>query len=153
MIGIGCPDSSGKVRHALLFGNTYRSSPKKNHVLPSCQADLLQMLQKIQSLNFVSDNISWQLDCRLELMKDVTEEFLKKVPDGETTLFYFSGHGAQVDNANILYSEDLKEFNLFKSYLSKVENKPGTHIIILDCCRTAGKGSPGDWNFLLILQF
>ena len=72
-------------------------------------------------------------------MKEETDKFLRKVKDGETTLFYFSGHGSQVDGSNMLYTSDMLRFDLGK-YLHRLKDKPGTHIVILDCCRTAGKG-------------
>lgn len=115
--------------------------------LPSGDADYLQMKQKFLSLQF--DVQFSGFNSQLNQMVLSTSNFMTSLNDDDTSVFYFSGHGNQVDGRNKLFSDDGQAFDLQAEYLSKLSKKKGTHILILDCCRSAGKGPGISYTFFI----
>ena len=130
--------SEGRPRIALVVGNSsYVSSPLKNPV-----NDARAMATSLRRLGFTVDertNLNY-----LELNKSI-EAFGKKLKSGGIGLFYYAGHGMQVQGNNYLIPvdaqiEDENEVR-FKAIdaglvLAKMEQaKSDVNIVILDACR------------------
>src|SRR5262249_30428142 len=74
------------------------------------------------------------------------EAFGNLAQDADVALFYFSGHGLQIDGTNYLFPTDLKEFKstnvdfqtLNANLVLAVMNKFGARlkVMLLDACRT-----------------
>jgi Caspase domain len=105
--------------------------------------DATDMAEKLNELGF--DVIS-RTNLNKKAMKQVIREFVDRMAVNDVNLFYFAGHGVQVDGENYLIPIDI-DFNLTKSELpdeaikantilnmmSEVANR--TNIFILDACR------------------
>ena len=123
---------------ALVIGNaSYKESPLKN---PANDAnDIAEVLKKCGFEVALKTNTN-QLD-----MEKAVREFSDNLKDGGIGLFYFSGHGVQVEginylipvNSNIQDEIDVKAKSVSANYiLGKMDRrKDGMNIIILDACR------------------
>ena len=125
-------------RVALVIGNsTYLSSPLKNPV-----NDARAMAITLRRLGF-------EVDERINLgyisLHDAIENFGNKLKTGGVGLFYYAGHGMQVNGANYLIPVDAKINSenevRYKAVdaglvLAKMESaKSDVNIAILDACR------------------
>lgn len=105
--------------------------------------DATDMAEKLNELGF---EVISRTNLNKKAMKQVIRDFVDRMATNDVNLFYFAGHGVQVDGENYLIPIDI-DFNLTKSELpdeaikantvlnmmSEVANR--THIFILDACR------------------
>ncbi len=133
-------DNNGTInkRVALVIGNAnYKFGPLKNPV-----NDAREMAKALRSVGFdviKKENASW------EAMDQAITAFKKKLGKGVVGLFYFSGHGIQIDDKNYLIPVDLPELAQrhvkFRSIfagdvLSAMQSTNNSmNIVILDACR------------------
>jgi hypothetical protein len=126
-------------RLALVLGNSHykNSAPLKN---PVNDANLMEATLK---------NLGFQVIKRLDAGKDgmlsAIREFENKLPDFNIALFYYAGHGNQVDGKNYLIPTDAIlekpgdckfeaiEVNLIVDEFERYQDN--TNIVILDACR------------------
>ena len=125
-------------RVALVIGNSnYRSSPLKNPA-----NDAHAMASSLRRLGFDVDE---KTDLGYIEMNKSIENFGKKLRNGGVGLFYYAGHGMQVNGANYLIPvdgqiEDENEVR-FKAVdaglvLAKMEQaKSDVNLVVLDACR------------------
>ena len=125
-------------RVALIIGNaTYKLFPLNNPV-----NDARDMAKALRSFGFkviIKENAS------LDDMDDGLDEFKQHLGKGVVGLFYFSGHGIQIDGINYLIPVDLTKLderyvkrNSIKAndVLSTMQDtKNSMNIVILDACR------------------
>ncbi|MDM8515286.1 SUMF1/EgtB/PvdO family nonheme iron enzyme [Desulfobacterales bacterium HSG16] len=134
-----CPAFAGQQgRVALLIGNEdYRSSPLLNPV-----NDANGMGDVLEGLGFtvsVRKNLNWQE------MNEAIVDFGGKMKNSELCLFYYAGHGVQIDGKNYLipvdsdirHEKEVKykaiDAELVLAEMGNSENR--TNIVILDACR------------------
>ena len=125
-------------RTALVIGNGgYEKSPLQN---PANDAN--DMANVLQRLGF---EVTLKTDVNQRDMESAVHDFTRAIQDGESALFYYSGHGSQVDGdnylipvrENILSASDIRYKAVNVNYiLGKMEESGNrTNIIILDACR------------------
>jgi len=102
------------------------------------------MAEALDSLQF---NVitKFNLNQREREMEEVINEFFKQIQNGDVALFYFSGHGSQVQGENYLLpvgehiqsESDIRYKAVNAGYiLGKMEESGNrTNIMILDACR------------------
>ncbi|MBU2547575.1 MAG: caspase family protein, partial [Proteobacteria bacterium] len=125
-------------RTALVMGNgSYRDSPLKNPV-----NDARDMAAALKALGFTVD---LEVDAGQKTMELAIDAFGKKLRGGGVGLFYFAGHGMQVEGRNyllpigstILAESDVKyeavDGGRVLDRMNDAEN--GLNIVILDACR------------------
>lgn len=131
-------DYSKDTRVALVIGNSdYLYNPLKNPV-----NDAMDMAKELEKLNF---DVTLKLNADRKEMATAIKDFGKKIKNGGVALFYFAGHGVQVDGINYLIpvsasiSNELDvEFESIEArrILAEMENAGNKmNIIILDSCR------------------
>ena len=128
-------------KFALVSGNSeYESSPLRN---PVNDAQLIgQSLSEIGFQTAVKENLS------LSAMSAAIQNFTRQLPKGSVGLFYFAGHGIQIDGRNFLIPTDFnpaqtdvaKQAIDVESVINAVAGKSALNILILDACRNAPKG-------------
>ncbi len=138
--------SADPTRLALVIGNSaYQDSPLIN---PANDAKAMSGLFTDAGFTVAS-----HLDARREEMIGAIQRFgaLAKQPETKLVVFYYAGHGAQLDWRNYLMpvdavvqkQEDMKsrcvDLNLLLGQLSAMKDK--TFVIILDACRNNPFGS------------
>ena len=125
-------------RVALVIGNAgYKNSPLRNPV-----NDARLMASTLRDLGFEvykGENLS------LRNMKKKVWEFGKRLDRGGVGLFYYAGHGVQVDGLNYLipvgaridseYDVELEAFDLRRVLVEMLEAKNRLNLIFLDACR------------------
>ncbi|MEN8219564.1 MAG: SUMF1/EgtB/PvdO family nonheme iron enzyme [Pseudomonadota bacterium] len=125
---------------ALVIGNwAYRFKPLNNP-----KNDARKMAQQLSQLGFEvihKENLSFE-----EMQDEVIQFKLKLRKRGQVGLFYFAGHGLEVDGKNYLLPTDLRvpETQLIKSesikaqWVVDVMEHAGSqiNIVILDACHT-----------------
>jgi uncharacterized caspase-like protein len=125
-------------RTALVIGNSaYSSGPLKNPVNDA--ADMAAMLKR---LGFT---VSLKQNASLQEMDEAIEEFGNRLKRGGVGLYYYAGHGVQVNGVNYLLPIDAKinkevdvkyqavDANKILDEMATANN--GLNIIILDACR------------------
>lgn len=126
-------------RIALVIGNAnYKKVGKLNNPLNDAN-DIECVLSK---LNF---DVTKVTDANLFELQKAINTFLKKMDDYAVGLFYYSGHGMQIDGKNYILPVDLESCGksktivscyCFNSFLDGVSSYKGKTIIcILDACR------------------
>lgn len=123
---------------ALIFGNgNYSEAPLRNPI-----NDAESLRKKLEDLGFKC--IAYT-DAQIKLMEQGLAQFGSKLPESEVGLFFFAGHGMQIQGKNYLTAIDTNfENELDAKYsslpLDKVidvmeSGSNRTSIIILDACR------------------
>lgn len=149
------------VAQALVIGNG-AYSPNLRLASPRNDADA--MARSLRDLNF---EVTAGMDLSYDATMGVIEEFIRLVnePTTTTSLFYYSGHGMQLDDQNYIIPVDFDHFadqNLTKlirvqSILDKMSNATAVRIVLLDACRSnadarlfiGGKGIATDKAFFI----
>lgn len=126
---------------ALIIANSdYQSQPK----LASCLYDGHDMQTKLKELDF--DIVLSENETRSKLYETISK-FLTTADSYSTILFYYSGHGVQIDgnnyivpidfeykhNKQLLINNELVGLDILTDYCNLHQNK--TNIIVLDACR------------------
>ena len=125
-------------RVALLMGNSnYQHSPLKNPV-----NDAKDMAKVLQKMDF---DVSLVLDANQEKMENAINTFSRKLTPGSVALFYFAGHGVQMNGENYLIPVDAnikrqsdvryKAVNTGQVLDVMGESENNLNIVILDACR------------------
>ena len=126
-------------RLALVFGNSdyITGTSLKN---PVNDANLME--GTLKELNF---EVIKKLNANKEEMMEAVREFTEKLPDYDVALFYYAGHGNQVDGKNYLIPTDAHlekptdcrfeaiEVEFIVEEFEKYQDN--TNIVILDACR------------------
>jgi len=126
-------------RTALIIGNSaYAQAPLKNPV-----NDAKAMAKALRECRF---DVILKTDCNLEQMEAAVSDFGKRIrAGGEAALFYYAGHGIQVDGRNYLVpvgvdvdAENKVKYRCLDSGLALAEMENAANrvsIVILDACR------------------
>src|SRR5215475_2990088 len=125
-------------RTALIIGNSkYEQGPLRNPV-----NDARAIAATLKDLGF---NVTLRSDLNLRQMDDAVRDFGQKIKDGGIGLFYFAGHGVQIDGVNYLApvgarvkkEQDVKfeMLDIGKVTAEMEAAKNGLNILILDACR------------------
>jgi len=130
--------SSAGPRTALVIGNArYTTAPLRNPV-----NDARAISSTLKELGF---QVTLLEDARQKKMKRAIDKFGRTIRDGGVGLFYFSGHGMQVDGRNYLIPVDAEvdaeadvEYEAVEAgrVLAKMKTaNNGMNLVILDACR------------------
>lgn len=123
-------------RSALIIGNSsYTDSPLKNPV-----NDVRAVERTLKNLGF-STSMYTNLDRRA--FEEAIDTFVGEIRPGDEIVFYYSGHGAQIEGENfmipvgkVLSSEiDVKYEAVSANKATEKLGKAGLSLIILDACR------------------
>ena len=125
-------------RTALVLGNSkYQQGPLRNPA-----NDARAMGNTLKDLGF---DVTLQFNLNLRQMDEAVRAFGQKIKDGGVGLFYFAGHGVQVDGVNYLApvgarvekEQDVKfeMLDIGKVTAEMEAAKNGLNILILDACR------------------
>jgi formylglycine-generating enzyme required for sulfatase activity len=131
--------SNAADRVALVIGNSkYAGDAALRN--PSNDADLLEAA--LLGLDF---SVTKKKDLTLEQMEDALVDFQKKLPKGGLGLFYYAGHGVQVNGENFLVPIGARirvEAEVKRQCLPAdqvldmmAESDTNLKVLILDCCR------------------
>ncbi|HET8705917.1 MAG TPA: caspase family protein [Pseudomonadales bacterium] len=126
-------------RYALLIGNdSYQEVP----ALRNARADAELMAQALKKAGY---NTTVVKDRNLKQMKDDVRAFKAHVKGGDEVVFYYSGHGVQIDAMNYLLPVDVRADSEDQVRddglaLSKVlddirQQKPALTLAVVDACR------------------
>ncbi len=125
-------------RIALVIGNSaYSFGPLKNPV-----NDATDMAATLKKLGF---NVTMKKNAKLHEMDEAIEAFGNKLKKGGVGLFFYAGHGVQVNGVNYLIPVDARinkesdvkykamDVNKILDEMANANN--GLNIVILDACR------------------
>lgn len=137
LINVVSKPSFAAKRVALVIGNgAYHETPLLN---PANDAN--DMARSLQSLGF---DIVKAIDADLRSMHDALDIFCSKIKRGDVALFFYAGHGVQVQGENYLLPiksrirsiKDVRyEALQVGRVLDRLEELKSMNIIILDACR------------------
>lgn len=138
MVVVPSGGPEGEQRLALLIGNAgYESTPLNNPV-----NDVTDMQRILKRLGF---KVILRKNADRRGMEEAIGEFGQRLKDGGVGLFYYSGHGLQVDGRNYLIPVDAQirtqpdvkyksvDLGLLLDHLAQANNR--VNIVILDACR------------------
>jgi hypothetical protein len=133
------PVGENDKRLALVIGN---SNYEGGQYLKNPANDANQISQTLKSLGF---EVITRTDAKKVDIEQAVREFSKKLPNYNVALFYYAGHGIQVDGINYLLPTDAKlqektdckyEAVSVNFIVEEFELYPNnTNIVILDACR------------------
>ena len=137
--GAAAPQEEGK-RVALVIGNdAYLTRPLQNAIN---DARLVDKVLKASGFKTILKENAKKAE-----MEEALAEFLGQLGPDDTALFYYAGHGVQIENENLLVPVDFEPgstitlskfrcfpFNLVIESLKRVRHKRS--IFILDACRS-----------------
>ncbi len=148
----GARPHNGQKRLALVIGNSsYSSVPR----LKNTTNDATLMKQVLTELGF---QVTLVLDGGYEQIKGAIYSFGDQIGDSDISLFYFAGHGLEIDGVNYLIPVDATIQSALDVKLKAIPltgiirtlefaNEEGLNMIILDACRNnpfpTGKRSAG----------
>ena len=126
-------------RVALIIGNnSYSISPLKNAVN---DARLIEKALKGAGFRTILRENATQT-----ALQEATAAFLQQLGPDDTALFFYAGHGVQIQNENFLVPVDFEaatsviqaKFRCFSMalLLDSLKNRPKRSIVILDACRS-----------------
>jgi len=135
----GCPALSQK-RLALVIGNSQYTGNGETLNNPVNDANL--MAQTLQSVGFT---VIRRTNCTKQAMEQAFQQFASKLASAEVALFFYAGHGLQVNGVNYLVPTDAtlnSETDVrwqaikMNDLVEELERYPDkVNIIILDACR------------------
>jgi hypothetical protein len=130
--------ASDETRLALVIGNS--SYPSMRLSSPTADADA--MTKKLVNLGFA---VREEKNLDHTSFDRVIREFGSTLPQGSVALFYYSGHGAQINNHNYMIpvDSDIHDEADVESYAPRLEDvvlrmqlaQSNPNIVILDACR------------------
>lgn len=131
-------NSSQQNRFALIIGNSdYSFSPLKNPV-----NDAQDMADLLESLGF---KVQLEQNANQQRMEEAIDEFGRKLTANSVALFYFAGHGVQVNGENYLIPVNAvikrqsdvryKAVNTGQVLNALGDSDNSLNIVILDACR------------------
>ncbi len=137
-IAAAAPQEEGN-RYSLVVGNnSYVASPLQNAV-----NDARIMDKALKGAGFRSTLVE---NASLVTLQSAVGEFLSKVGPSDTALFFYAGHGVQIENENFLVPVDFEapnsvvaaKFRLFSvaQLFDGLRNRPKRSIVVLDACRS-----------------
>ena len=123
---------------ALVIGNdAYEQEPLKN-----ARADAEDVADFLETVGFA---VTLRKDVPFDLFETQVEAFLEQQRDAEVALFFFAGHGLEVDGYNYLLPVDITPINdrqfegracNANDLMERMENSGARlRILILDACR------------------
>jgi hypothetical protein len=125
-------------RVALVIGNSaYEHVPQ----LANPKNDAADMAKKLQDLGF---DVVVGEDLDLMAMRKTARDFIAKLDSADISLFFYAGHGLQVNGSNYMAPVDAKlasyddlEFEAMPMdlILSSMERKTKVNLVFLDACR------------------
>jgi uncharacterized caspase-like protein len=131
--------SEKEKRTALVIGN---SNYQETGQLPNPVNDATDMAQVLRELGF---DVILLKDANLRQMGEALDEFYAKLLEGGVGVFYYAGHGMQIDSENYLIPIDAKlerkqdtpyEAQALGKILGAMEDAANNvNIIIIDACR------------------
>lgn len=148
----GATDGS-EVRLALLLGNRQYPEP---YDLPPIPKNLRDLKSALEHRGF---QVTDALDRDLPSSRTAIDDFIRlaqTAPPNATLLFYFSGHGVQIDSANLLLPAGLHpelksdamrkgSLQLLSDVVGRLPERPqGQVIAVVDACRTTLKQASED---------
>jgi Caspase domain len=125
-------------RVALVIGNSKYISA---NIVPNAVNDARVMAQALREIGFV---VTDGFDLNRDSMERHIREFLRKSESAHLALFFYAGHGLQVDGRNYLLPVNTKleaasdlgfETIGLDNILESLDGTSRTNIIILDACR------------------
>jgi uncharacterized caspase-like protein len=124
-------------RVALVIGNSrYSLAPLSN---PTNDADDLS-----GALGRLGFNVTNRKDLTVSAFDRALDEFVETAQGADVALFFFSGHGVQIDKRGYLAPIDVKaesessalrELVSIQEVISRIENAAKISVIVLDACR------------------
>jgi formylglycine-generating enzyme required for sulfatase activity len=130
-------DTVAGKRVALVIGNSaYTLAP-----LPNPRNDADDVAAALERLNF---QVTKRKDLTIREFDRTLDDFIMQAKDADAVLFFFSGHGIQIDKRGYLAPTDvrvesessaLRELVSIQEVISRIENAGTVSVIVLDACR------------------
>jgi tetratricopeptide (TPR) repeat protein len=137
LLAVG-PVAAAGTRLALVLGNSkYQNAPQ----LANPANDAQDLAKALRQIGF---DVIEQHDASRDAMVKAVHDFAGKLPSAQVALFFYAGHGLQMNGENYLVPVDAKvetasdvRFNTISlaDIQAGMEGSGGTGIIILDACR------------------
>jgi tetratricopeptide (TPR) repeat protein len=126
-------------RFALVVGNnTYPMAPLRNAVNDARIMD--KALRNAGFRTILVENATYSA------LEEGTAQFLQQLGPDDTALFFYAGHGVQIENENFLVPVDFAAASSviqakhrcfsMAQFLDELKNRPKRSIVILDACRS-----------------
>jgi formylglycine-generating enzyme required for sulfatase activity/uncharacterized caspase-like protein len=135
---LGAPAAQAERRVALVIGNSAYSNAA---TLRNPRNDANDMAEALQKLGF---EVVLGVDLNQERFATSIETFARAIDGADVALFFYAGHGLQLNDRNYLVSVDAQLNNEFlissetiqlDAIVRLMESKAPVNIVLLDACR------------------
>jgi len=137
---------------ALVVGMSYETSGDAGYYLENTVNDARLIASKLGQLTETFSSVTMVLNADKEKFQSGLEQFARPVDKNTVVLFYYSGHGIQVESRNYLVPDDLDGYIPVREVIRYLRARAKGVIIVIDACRTnplAGR----EWNVGRPLKF
>jgi formylglycine-generating enzyme required for sulfatase activity/uncharacterized caspase-like protein len=137
-LALGCSVAQAERRIALVVGNSAYTSAA---ALRNPRNDANDMADALQKLGF---EVVRGIDLNQERFATTIETFARAIDGADIALFFYAGHGLQLNDKNYLVSTDAQLTNEFlipsetiqlDAVVRLMESKVPVNIVLLDACR------------------
>lgn len=127
------------MKRAIVIGNSLYTHNNGLVTLKSCELDVAETIKVLDKLGF---EVIALLNENIKTMKRIIKAFVKSLEDGDVSLFFYSGHGVNMNGRGLIAASDTDIRNLkdtafcINKYINAVKQRNTKFdLIFLDCCR------------------
>ncbi|MGO9271175.1 MAG: SUMF1/EgtB/PvdO family nonheme iron enzyme [Terriglobia bacterium] len=150
--GVRLPDAASRNRKALLIGNEDYLLDKRIPQLRHAIRDTREVAKALRGAGF---QVTVVENATIARTKAAANLFLSELGPGTVALFYYNGHGVQIQSENYMLPIDFRlkneqeakndAYSLAKLHKDMFDSGASFKILILDACRTDLVGSRPEW--------
>jgi len=118
---------------ALIVGSDYSSSSNERLLLQNPVADVRMIRSALR--NTTIDDLTVLEEPSASEWQEALDQFLDSLSGDDVGLFYFAGHGFQIEGQNYLMSSDGEMLIPLDSIVSQIGNRASGAVVIIDACR------------------
>jgi formylglycine-generating enzyme required for sulfatase activity len=150
--GVRLADVASRNRKALVIGNQHYLYLDKSKPLVHPLRDASEVAKALRGAGF---QVTVVEDATLDRTKAAVNRFISELGPGTVALFYYNGHGVQIQSENYMVPVDFRledeqraknnVYSLAKVHKDMFDSGASFKILILDACRTAIVGGKPEW--------
>ena len=152
------PDPASRNRKALVIGNQEYHADRRIPALSHAVKDAQDIGEALTHAGF---QVTLVENATVRETETVVDRFIAELGPGTTALFYYSGHGVQMQSENYMLPVDfrledesqakLDAYSLARLHKRMFDSRSSPNILVLDACRTGLMGDRPEWFMQLAI--
>jgi hypothetical protein len=152
------PDPASRNRKALVIGNQEYHADRRIPALSHAVKDARDIGEALTQAGF---QVTLVENATIRETETDVDRFIAELGPGTTALFYYSGHGVQMQSENYMLPVDFRledesqakrdAYSLARLHKRMFDSRSSLNILILDACRTGLMGDRPEWFMQLAI--